>query len=93
MTTIQTMTAHGGTPLHCRHREQGVCATPTGRIRAACQREVESGAFVYVWYDADHAIGFPSAAAAGEWFASPAYQALIPLREQAAEVLLLAYEE
>ena len=46
-----------------RHREQGVCATPTGRIRAACQREVESGAFVYVWYDADHAIGFPSAAA------------------------------
>ena len=63
MTTIQTMTAHGGTPLHCRHREQGVCATPTGRIRAACQREVESGAFVYVWYDADHAIGFPSAAA------------------------------
>ena len=38
-------------------------------------------------------IRFPSAAAAGEWFASPAYQALIPLREQAAEVLLLAYEE
>ncbi len=38
-------------------------------------------------------IRFPSAAAAGDWFASPAYQALIPLREQAAEVLLLAYEE
>ena len=37
---------------------------------------------------------FPSAAAAGGWFASPAYQAPgIPLREQAADVLLLAYEE
>ena len=38
-------------------------------------------------------IRFPSAVAASGWFASPAYQALIPLREQAAEVLLLAYED
>lgn len=37
-------------------------------------------------------IGFPSVAAAHGWFASPAYQALIPLREQAAEVVLLNYE-
>ncbi|HRO37638.1 DUF1330 domain-containing protein [Thauera sp.] len=47
--------------------------------------------------DSPHAdivvIRFPSAAAASGWFASPAYQALIPLREQAAEVLLLAYED
>jgi len=27
-----------------------------------------------------------------DWFSSPAYQALIPLREQAADVLLLSYE-
>ena len=38
-------------------------------------------------------IRFPSAAAASGWFASPAYQALIPLREQAAVALLLAYED
>jgi uncharacterized protein (DUF1330 family) len=37
-------------------------------------------------------IRFPDAAAAQDWFASPAYQALISLREQAADVLLLAYE-
>lgn len=37
-------------------------------------------------------IRFPSAAAASGWFVSPAYQALIPLREQAAEGLLLFYE-
>ncbi|MCK6410581.1 DUF1330 domain-containing protein [Thauera sp.] len=46
--------------------------------------------------DSPHAdvvvIRFPSAAAASDWFASPAYQALIPLREQAADVLLLSYE-
>lgn len=37
-------------------------------------------------------IRFPDAAAAAGWHASAAYQALIPLREQAAEVVLLAYE-
>lgn len=37
-------------------------------------------------------IRFPDAAAAAGWFASPAYQALIPLRQQAADVVLLAYE-
>lgn len=35
---------------------------------------------------------FPDAASARAWFASPAYQALIPLREQAADVVLIAYE-
>jgi len=35
---------------------------------------------------------FPDAAAASAWFASPAYQALISLREQAADVVLIAYE-
>ncbi|HRN74980.1 DUF1330 domain-containing protein [Ottowia sp.] len=35
---------------------------------------------------------FPSMAAVDGWFASAAYQALIPLREQAAEVVLLSYE-
>lgn len=37
-------------------------------------------------------IRFPDAAAAAGWFASPAYQALIPLREQAADVVLLSFE-
>jgi len=35
---------------------------------------------------------FPSVSAANGWFSSPAYQALIPLREQAAEMVLLSYE-
>ncbi len=38
-------------------------------------------------------IRFPSAEAALGWHASAAYQALIPLRRQAADVVLLAYEE
>ena len=37
-------------------------------------------------------IRFPDAAAVRRWFDSPAYQALIPLREQAADVVLTAYE-
>ncbi len=37
-------------------------------------------------------IRFPSVAAANGWFSSDAYQALIPLRQQAAEVVLLSYE-
>ena len=37
-------------------------------------------------------IRFPSLAAADGWFKSDAYQALISLREQAADVLLTSYE-
>jgi uncharacterized protein (DUF1330 family) len=37
-------------------------------------------------------IRFPNLAAANGWFMSDAYQALIPLREQAADVLLTSYE-
>lgn len=37
-------------------------------------------------------IRFPDAAAAAGWFASAAYQALIPLREQAAAVVLVSYQ-
>jgi len=37
-------------------------------------------------------IRFPDAAAVERWFASPAYQALIPLREQAADVDLACYQ-
>ena len=37
-------------------------------------------------------IRFPSLDAVNGWFASAAYQALIPLRQQAAEVVLLSYE-
>ncbi|MCE2660903.1 MAG: DUF1330 domain-containing protein [Rubrivivax sp.] len=37
-------------------------------------------------------IRFPSIGAVNSWFSSPAYQALIPLREQAAEVVLVSYD-
>ncbi len=36
--------------------------------------------------------GFPDRAALEAWHASPAYQALIPLRTEAAEVDLLSYD-
>ena len=38
-------------------------------------------------------IRFPDRATADAWHASPAYQALVPLRERAAEVELAVYEE
>ncbi len=37
-------------------------------------------------------IRFPDAAAATGWYASSAYQSLIPVREQAAEIVLAIYE-
>ncbi|MDQ3058266.1 MAG: DUF1330 domain-containing protein [Pseudomonadota bacterium] len=37
-------------------------------------------------------IRFPDMAAVNGWYSSPAYQALVPLREQAAEVVLISYE-
>ena len=37
-------------------------------------------------------IRFPDKEAVNSWYSSPAYQALIPLRQQAAEVVLLSYE-
>ncbi len=38
-------------------------------------------------------IRFPSVEAVHRWFSSAAYQALIPLRQQAADMVLLSYEE
>jgi uncharacterized protein (DUF1330 family) len=38
-------------------------------------------------------IRFPDAGAIDGWFASAAYQALIPLRQRAADVVLLAFRE
>lgn len=37
-------------------------------------------------------IRFPDVTALNNWFSSAAYQALVPLRQQAAEVVLLSYE-
>lgn len=37
-------------------------------------------------------IRFPSTTALDQWFSSAAYQSLIPLRQQAAEMVLLSYE-
>ncbi len=37
-------------------------------------------------------IRFPSTAAADGWFSSEAYQALIPIRQEAADVTLLSYK-
>ena len=45
----------------------------------------------------DHAdtvvIRFPDLEAVNSWHSSPAYQSLIPLRNEAAEIDLLSYEE
>ena len=38
-------------------------------------------------------IRFPDAAAAHGWFNSPAYQALIPLRQEAADVDLISFQQ
>ncbi len=37
-------------------------------------------------------IRFPDAEAVSGWYGSPAYQALIPVREQAAEMVLISYQ-
>ena len=37
-------------------------------------------------------IRFPDAAALDDWFASEAYQALIPVRERAADMVLISYD-
>jgi uncharacterized protein (DUF1330 family) len=37
-------------------------------------------------------IQFPDAGAVAGWYGSPAYQALIPLRNQAADMVLISYE-
>ena len=37
-------------------------------------------------------IRFPDVAALDQWFSSAAYQALIPLRQEAAEVVLVSYQ-
>ena len=37
-------------------------------------------------------IRFPSPEASRSWFHSPAYQALLPLRQEAAEVVLVGFE-
>jgi uncharacterized protein (DUF1330 family) len=37
-------------------------------------------------------IRFPDAASIESWYASPAYQALIPLREAAADVTIVSFE-
>ena len=45
----------------------------------------------------DHAatvvIRFPNLKALNNWYSSPEYQSLIPLRKEAAEIELLSYEE
>jgi uncharacterized protein (DUF1330 family) len=38
-------------------------------------------------------IRFPDPGAVAGWYGSAAYQALIPLREQAAEMVLITYEQ
>jgi uncharacterized protein (DUF1330 family) len=37
-------------------------------------------------------IRFPNQEAVNSWYSSPAYLALIPLRQQAAEMILISYE-
>lgn len=44
-------------------------------------------------YDDTVVIRFPDLGAVTGWYGSAAYQALIPLREQAAEMVLISYEQ
>lgn len=43
-------------------------------------------------YDDAVVIRFPDADAMRGWYRSPAYQALIPLREQAADLVIIGYD-
>lgn len=36
-------------------------------------------------------VGFPDAAALSAWFSSPEYQALVPLRDEAADITIITY--
>ncbi len=38
-------------------------------------------------------IRFPNVEAVNSWYSSPAYQSLIPLRQAAADIVLLSYED
>lgn len=58
---------------------------------------VHRGSFqcVLLGETAPHALGvlrFPDVQSAKAWFASPAYQAIAPLREEAAEMTFVLYE-
>jgi len=44
-------------------------------------------------YDDAVVIRFPDPSSVAGWYGSAAYQALIPLREQAAEMILISYEQ
>ena len=44
-------------------------------------------------HDASAIIRFPDAQTAKDWYASPDYQALIPLRKEAAEITFVLYDE
>jgi uncharacterized protein (DUF1330 family) len=44
-------------------------------------------------YTASVVMGFPSTDAASQWYGSAAYQALIPIRDGAADIVLITYEE
>ncbi|MGH1427037.1 MAG: DUF1330 domain-containing protein [Arenicella sp.] len=43
-------------------------------------------------YESTVVIAFPDEAAINHWFQSDAYQSLIPVREQAVDIVLLTYE-
>jgi len=47
----------------------------------------------YAEYGANAVVRFPDTAALKTWYQSPAYQALIPLRDEAVDMTLVAYEE
>ena len=78
-----------------KFQEYAAAAGPT--IAAHGGRVVQRGAFVkaLIGDKAAHATGileFPDMAGAEAWFASPDYQALAPLRDEACDMELLAYQ-
>ena len=82
-------------------RHPGAQGVLVGDIADAITRRLQGTTPIYIdvtterrYAQADVVvIRFPDRKAADGWHSSAAYQALVPLRRQAADVVLLAYDE
>ena len=86
---------------HLTVKDPGKWAEYRGKVPAtlaACGAEVVLRGRMVSVLSGEHrhtdtvVIRFPDAAAVNAWHESPEYRALIPLREQAADMVLISYE-
>lgn len=103
----ETASAKAAAPVAPAYAIGHITVRDTGKWRDYCSQvpatlapwhgEVMLRANVLDVFNGDHAhrdtvvLRFPDTAAVAAWHASPAYQALIPLRDAAADVVLIAY--